>query len=843
MPWNPNRPDTLGFEFAPQRVDQATVGSEGAGLAVAFTAEATRTLAAGGLGAGLQVATPGDWTMELYTEAGFNAARSDTVGHAGYAPTADRHWYGVWTFPTDVGAGNWWSQVGGTPGTAPNANWLVVGGPSHPVSGSGFYAARFAGLAIPAGSRFLALRLLNDRVLSNWTPNGPDPNNVSGLESPFADSTPARQHRISGEERISGANARQTVTYTFRPRLVLTAADHAATLAADWAGDGSGFGFFLTSYCGTGFQMESYHLQLVADYVTERRLAWGTGVRFGSGDASGVLQAAPLGDRWTEWVAPGAAPTITAGERYVLVIRGPKFADRSPFVGRLPMLTPGPPISGYSAGRIRFDANGLPTQAVPTDRIGVPLYTGTPTPGPLYPPTSGPSVDSMAYPKQGVQPVLDITVSQRISVPAGSAPIGQLVLPIARPDYEGASPLVVRLVNEASGLPQGGAFILTTEAWDALPAGYVLGGRAIKNVRVTLLHDQVLTSGGWWVEMSTADVHPLTEATPWGVLYLEAFTVNAWPGPPNNFQPGSPELLPWEGGRQSSILLVSSPVAPTDFAVTQRPAQLVPATEACSGLWDTSVLTWTATTLPAGKFYRYEVERLDVPEADGGTWERIANIEDEAATTIRDYEARRGVTVRYRLRVMRLDGGTSAWVEAPAITTDARCCGIGLVSNDPAVRSLFYTDVDELRTFANLDADSVVIRPLYGGNYQQAFHARERRGVRFETQLLVAHGSNTKGLPTFNNLRELARSDQPIGVFTERGDRLYAALVVAELTYSPNRQMQRYYATFQATEITDQAPTIEIGPPPPPLAIAGTFHMGPHPNDKLDSDFFMGFGR
>lgn len=835
MPWNPNAPDTLGFEWAPTRLDTAVVGSEGAAYAVAFTAEATRTLAPGGLGVGHQVTAAGDWTIELYREADYLAARTDAPTSPTFAPTADRHWSGVWTYPTNLGAGNYWQAIGGAPGSGANANYLVSGGPSMGLSYT-FYAARFAGLAIPAGQRLLALRLLNDRDIANV----PDPNNVSSSETPFADCADAFLTRNTGEERPAGLNPRQTVTYTFRPRNVLATANHSAALAP-WAAPGSGFGWILTSYSGPNLQMDCFHLQLVADHVPERRLAWGTGVRFGSGDASGVAQVAPLGDRWTAWVAPGAAPTITAGQRYVLLLRGPKYADRSPFVGRLPLLTPGPPVSGYSSGRVRVDSNGLPTQAVPTDRVGAPLYTGTPTSGPDYPPTSTPAVDSMPYPRQGVQPVLDLVVRQRIDVPTGGVAISQLVLPVARPDYEPASPLVVRVVDNG-GTATGGAFILPTADWDALPGAYVLGGRTIKNVRVNLPHALALAAGTWWVEATTADVHPLTEAVPWGLLYLEAFTVNAPPGPPHSFQPGSPELAPAQGGRQSSIMLVSSPVAPTGFTSVRLPAVLAKATEACAGLWDTAALSWTATTLDPAKFFRYELERLD---ADTEQWQRIAQIEDPALTSFRDYEGRRGRVVRYRLRVMRDDGGTSDWVEAPSWAPEPYCCGIGLVTNTPTVPSLFFTDVEELRTYTNLDAQWLVLRPTYGADYQQAFRPTEQRGVHFTTQLLVGSGTGTAGLPEFDQLRALARADVPaVAVMTERGDRFYAALAVPELSYRPNRLLQVYYANLDAVEITGQAPIIEYGPPAVlPSTIAGTFHMGPHANDKLDSDFFIGFGR
>jgi hypothetical protein len=203
--------------------------------------------------------------------------------------------------------------------------------------------------------------------------------------------------------------------------------------------------------------------------------------------------------------------------------------------------------------------------------------------------------------------------------------------------------------------------------------------------------------------------------------------------------------------------------------------------------------------------------------------------------------------VRYRVRQMRHDGGTSAWVEAPGWTTVPHCCGIGLVTNAPAevAPSLFFTDVEPLRTYANLDAEWLVLRPTYGGDYQQAFHPRERRGVQLSTQLLVAHGTSSRGLPEWDQLRELARAPVPaVAVLTEKGDRIYAALAVPELTTSPARSIQRYYATLTATELVSAAPVVTVEAPlPDPSTTAGTFHMGPHANDKLNRNFFMGFAQ
>lgn len=815
MPWNPSAPNVVGMEWLPHTSDVAVVGPEGSALAVAFTAESSRNLVA--LGAALQVTTPGDWTMELYTEADYLAAVTDTVQHAPFAPTADSQYSGLWTYPT-AGAVPYYQWVVGAPGSGANANFVVALGPAMAMT-SGFFQARYAGLAIPAGQRLLGLRLQHDREVHNFT----DANNLQWVEFGYADSSAAARPRITSEERISTGTARQTVEYTFRPRNVLTTADHAANLAANWAGGGSGFGWFFISYAGTGMQLNSYHLQLTADYVPERRLAWGTGVQPGSADVSGQLPTGPLGNVFTQLSTRGGATVgIVAGTRYVLLLRGAKYDDRQPFVARVQTLAGGPPITGYASGRVRMSANGLPTQAPPVASVGAPLYTTQAGP-PTLP------ADAMPYPLQGVSPVLG-TVVARQKVHVGTAgTYGQLVAPVARPNYDPASPLVFR-VTDTAGAGIGGAYVLDTTRWDAIPNAYTLGGRVVKDVRMDLPSPVTLAVGDYWIEASTSDSYPLNLRTPWGVLYLEGLTAS-YPTP--GFEPAGPLAA-----RNSAMTMVLMPPTPTNLAAQQVAVQAGPATPGCSGQWDTTVLTWTATTLGA-TFLRYEVERQQQP--DTGAWERVAHIADESVTTFTDRQAERGERVRYRVRVMRTDGGTSAWATTLAATTAAYCCGIGFVSNDPDQAPLFFPDVDELRSYTNLDAAGLVLRATYAQDYQQAFHPTERRGVQLQAQLLVAYGNPTRGLPEYDALRELARTTSPLAVLDELGTRFWAAVQVPDLTFRPHSLQQVYYASVVATQLTDTAPVMAIAAVPVTPPVAGVFHMGDHPNDLLDRNFFMGF--
>jgi hypothetical protein len=805
MTWNPNAPDTLGMEWAPTRAEIHPIGTEGAAFAVSWEAEVTRTL--GQLGAALNVVTRGDWTVELYHEDDYLTAMTEAIQHASFDPTSDRHVHpGVWSYATD--SAPYYRWVVGAPGTGTNANFMVILGPGKGYTDC-FYAARYAGLAIPSTNRLLALRLRNDRHHANF---GQDPNNLAWLEYGFADTSDGAT-RITSAERITTGAGQQVVDYTFRPRNVLATNNHSANLSL-WTGSLSCFGFFYNSYAGTGMQMDIYHLQMTADYVPERRMAWGVGTPV-PGFAALTAQT----------LTPNGAPqTLTAGERYVLLVRGANYSDAAPFAARLQALLGGPPITGYGSGRVKVDANGLPTEVPPTDSAGVPVWTLT---------SGTPDADTVPFAIQGVSPVVGVLPArQRITVPSAGS-VNQAVVPIARANYPDASPLIMRLTDNA-GAPLGGASILSTEAWDTLPNAYTMGARTVKNVRVDFAQSIALAPGDYWIEVTCPDVFPLDLGVePWGVLYHEGFSPNITPDP--GFEPDGDN-----GARNASVVLIEQPPALTDVVAAMEVERLNTATAACAGWWDTTVLTWDPTTLPAEDFVRYEIERQDPVS---GSWERVAHIFDPTITTYRDREARRNRPVVYRLRVMRVDGGTAMWVGSAALTPRSYCCGLGLVTNySERATSLFFPDILDERSYQNLDADALVVRPTYGRDYQLAFHPTERRGVVLNTSLLVHSGTATTGLPAFDALRELARADLPyVAVLDELGSRILAAIAAPELTIHPNRALQRYYSTFTATEITGIPDIYSVAAPPTPLPIAGVFTMGPHPNDRLDSEFFMGF--
>jgi hypothetical protein len=250
-------------------------------------------------------------------------------------------------------------------------------------------------------------------------------------------------------------------------------------------------------------------------------------------------------------------------------------------------------------------------------------------------------------------------------------------------------------------------------------------------------------------------------------------------------------------------------------------------------------LSWDPTVLDPADFLRYEVERLDV---EGGQWERIAHVADPAVVSFTDREARRGATVRYRLRVMRVDGGSSTWVESTGVTAAPWCCGLGFVTNDPDWPGLFFQDVAPVRRYTNLDAGGLVVRPTYGADYQQAFHPVEKRGLTLDAELLVYAGTPSTGLGHFDDLRAMARADLAyVAVLDELGSRILAAIAVPDIAVQPYRGLQTYYANVTAIEVADRPTIVHVALPPVAPATAGTFHMGDHPNDLLDRNFFLGF--
>lgn len=220
-------------------------------------------------------------------------------------------------------------------------------------------------------------------------------------------------------------------------------------------------------------------------------------------------------------------------------------------------------------------------------------------------------------------------------------------------------------------------------------------------------------------------------------------------------------------------------------------------------------VTWTATAL-GGTFGAYDVQRLGV---DGVTWERIAWITDEAVEEFDDFEARLGVQESYRVRVVTASGIESPWSATVTATAAAAGCGYTFTSNEAPEMSVAYADVYDRaaeRRYRFPEADEVVVRRMYGRDFQVAFRPISRRGVTFDRTLLIAALTAPAagvGPAAADALRDLAHSTLSyVAVRDEQGNRWFGSITVPDLSVRQPSNLHRVTVTFVETTATPSTP-------------------------------------
>lgn len=244
------------------------------------------------------------------------------------------------------------------------------------------------------------------------------------------------------------------------------------------------------------------------------------------------------------------------------------------------------------------------------------------------------------------------------------------------------------------------------------------------------------------------------------------------------------------------VLVGTVPSTPAGLTVTQQSH----ATGGSGFCFISSIpfirVDWTSTALGAS-FLQYQVQRSE----DGGTtWADVAIISTEATSVFDDYEHRFGISVSYRVRVVRTDGAASGWTAPASATVTVAMGGLYFTSNTVGFDPLAYQDVYEgspLAEFEFVDASEVVVARMFGRDRQVVFRPTEQRGVQFQRTLLV-HSDACGVTPgsevdPFSALRAMSHDDSPyVCVRNGRGDRWFASVIVA------GGQFRRFGAVFMA---------------------------------------------
>jgi hypothetical protein len=231
---------------------------------------------------------------------------------------------------------------------------------------------------------------------------------------------------------------------------------------------------------------------------------------------------------------------------------------------------------------------------------------------------------------------------------------------------------------------------------------------------------------------------------------------------------------------------------------------------------------WSPTTLFTEDFLYYEIQRMEHGSHDED-WSTVAIIAPTgtAATGVPasgyvpncwdDWSHAYDREVCYRVRQRRADGAYGDFVEEVCMMSD-HPAGADIVitaPDDPALNVAFPevhgASLPISKNWTNLDAESHVIRAVYGRDKHIAFRPLERLGLRFQRQVLIA-GLCTPEVPCLDvtmGLHDICHA--PVSTLVVRdscGNRWYATVNVPSFTqlHDPNVG-DIWMATVEVTEL------------------------------------------
>lgn len=233
-------------------------------------------------------------------------------------------------------------------------------------------------------------------------------------------------------------------------------------------------------------------------------------------------------------------------------------------------------------------------------------------------------------------------------------------------------------------------------------------------------------------------------------------------------------------------------------------------------------ITWIESSMQVTGFGGYELQRSD----DYTDWKTIMLATDRSVTSFNDYEARVGVTSRYRMRQLNALSFAGYW----SITGESTITGVGAElpacgagkegllfftsnENQDGSSNLVYAPVWDSETneeFENIESNNVEILRFHDRDYQTAFHGTERGGDAF-TRVLLLSNAAVSGPPRQvpRSLLDLAWDTLSyVCVRDDAGDRWFANVTIPTSSMRRNRRLQM--VEINVTEVTD-TPT-EVDP-------------------------------
>lgn len=798
--WNPNRPVALGDEWL------ATVASWDA-VAPSFwcgiqrlrssVAETIATLR-------MRIDCNPSVTNPLYTVCDIMPAGSERPGPIETAyllPNADISIGGPapegWV-SSALGTTNLWSFIDDLPVELPIDSDSISVRSSATTTAS--YTCHVNAAPIPAGARILNVSIVAvDSVIGTINPTFV----FYGLQRGGTLYTPPNSifaTHIYGNQRI--VDCGEINPFTLRPWIPADIADF----------NGGLWRIRIDGNTANGGQSRTavFKLALRVTYITtENRVAIGTWQRPGGlspGDVDLPVVSMPSGA--ANWAKPASgvfsylwrsayAPIPHGNSQIAGDVNWRYLYQALSGAGTTPGFSP-PPVPDMRGGRVMVDQYGIPTEDVDPDGVvahAIALRTSAPA-------TSN---DSQPYFIAGLAEVAPLTsatangIAQRIrAFPSGGTYLGLRF--IVSPPATGGGPLTVTITRVSDGMQMGGSFVLTADQARALPD--MPGNDGFKFVEGVLDAPANLVVGPQYEIRFTT-----TTTAPWVFLVprcIGGAGSASYGGTADGFRFGA--AFHSDQDMPAVVLIQPDPVANARAQVVTE--QLDPGTMCGAEAIDQNLIEWDPYSELGAAFDYYEIQRLD-PD---GEWHSIRQVGPESRTSATDYEAPRGIAVRYRIRVIATTHAFSEWAETGFVTAQAYGCDVVLTSNvDPSLTLAYTTEPGVDFDFLDHDGDTPV--RIAGRPYQVVFVDPEEKGLGETLRLVVNFGeqpTDPLGRPigrraVFAPLRALIRAVGNTIPYVAVLDP-YGNVTYAHITLGRGREDQpawRYQVNAVLTPLTD----------------------------------------
>jgi hypothetical protein len=371
----------------------------------------------------------------------------------------------------------------------------------------------------------------------------------------------------------------------------------------------------------------------------------------------------------------------------------------------------------------------------------------------------------------------------------------------ASPSTTPGASLSIKVRKASDNSQQGGA--ATVAAADITAGTYLgtltdatLGSLSMYRLNVNLTTTATLTTSDSYVFEYTSSA---ASTAPWYIVMLDGTATHTLSG---NVTYGGTLASNVAGTTKSAADFVTristSVAAPSSVTDTATLSSI-------SGFYYNDI-DWVDAGALGATFDYWEVQRS---EDSGSTYATVATVQTEATVTFHDYEAPRGVALKYRVRKVRTDGAVSDWTaEASTTTLSATSSSLTVfTTNEDPTLMVGYAIRGTDTAYRFLNADETVFMTMHDRDYQASFRPLEQRGMQWQFEALYTAGASTPGVGAFDALRAIAEDpDVPyICMHTSDGERFFGALQVHEGRRNQPAAVYSAVVTFTETQANSTA--------------------------------------